>query len=68
MMLMEKLTNATLQSNGMAPLLVVWLVRGVVALIWFSHDRMFAPVFGGGDGLDDACRRLDLVDGANFSC
>jgi len=65
MLLMEKLTNVFLQDNGMAPLWVIWLVRGTVTLIWYSHDIIFAPVFGRGDGLGE--KNTDLEESEFFN-
>ena len=53
MNLMEKLVNGTIKEDGNAPFIVVWLVRFVVSVIWSTHDNIFAPVFGRGDGLLD---------------
>ena len=53
MSVMEKFIKLTLQSDGRAPIFVAWLVRLVVGIMWFSHDFIFAPIFGRGDGLDD---------------
>ena len=47
----EKLTHATMREDGYAPEWVIWLVRLVLSLIWLSHDFVFAPIFGRGDGL-----------------
>ncbi len=53
MSLMEKLVNGTIQKDGNAPFIVVWLVRCVVSVMWSTHDNIFAPMFGRGDGLLD---------------
>lgn len=53
MALMEKLVKGTIQKDGYAPLLVVWLVRSVVMVIWSVHDNVFSPIFGRGDGLTE---------------
>ncbi|KAJ8069769.1 hypothetical protein OCU04_000187 [Sclerotinia nivalis] len=66
--LMEKITNATMSSDGRSPSWVIWLVRSVVLMVWWTHDTFFAPVFGRGDGLGKDMmigapplqRRLDL--------
>ena len=51
MALMEKVTKSNLQPDGNAPAWVVRLVRLVVWMVWLSHDYIFAPIFGRGDGL-----------------
>jgi hypothetical protein len=51
--LMENITNATMGEDGCSPTWVIWLVRIVVLLIWWTHDFFFAAVFGRGDGLGD---------------
>ena len=51
MSLMEMITKSSLQDDGNVSNLVVWLVRTTVHVMWFSHDRLFAPIFGRGDGL-----------------
>lgn len=48
---MEKITKGSLREDGYAPMLVIGLVRAVMVLIWVSHDGVFAPVFGRGDGV-----------------
>ena len=48
--LMERITKSTLGDDGDAPLLVVWLVRATVWLVWLTHDFFFAPLCGRGDG------------------
>lgn len=50
MAIMEKITNATIREDGYAPGFVIWLVRFIMAVIWFTHDVFFAPLFGRGDG------------------
>ncbi|KAF4636130.1 hypothetical protein G7Y89_g1952 [Cudoniella acicularis] len=50
MALMEKLTNATILDNGCAPMFVIWLVRAVMHFMWLTHDVLFAPLCGRGDG------------------
>jgi hypothetical protein len=47
---MEKLTKATISGNGIAPYSVILLVRFTMVVIWFTHDVLFAPLFGRGDG------------------
>ena len=54
MILLERLVRATVQSNGYAPRSVISLVRLTMKIIWLAHDLVFAPIFGRGDGLDDA--------------
>jgi len=51
--LMERITNATLREDGLAPTYVIVLVRVVMYLIWFCHDMFFAPICGRGDGCTD---------------
>jgi hypothetical protein len=48
--IMEKITHATTRKDGYAPFVVIWLVRFTMYLIWFTHDYVFAPLFGRGDG------------------
>ncbi|MCJ1350345.1 MAG: hypothetical protein MMC33_000326 [Icmadophila ericetorum] len=49
---MENIIVATLGDDGHCPNIIIWLVRLIVTLMWWSHDVLFAPVFGRGDGLD----------------
>jgi hypothetical protein len=65
--LMEKITEATIREDGYAPAFVISLVRFTMYLIWFSHDILFAPVFGYGDGQDQqdellASEKAPLLD------
>jgi hypothetical protein len=48
--LMEKITNETIRDDGYAPPFVIWMVRTTMFLIWFTHDWVFAPLIGRGDG------------------
>ncbi|MCJ1380196.1 hypothetical protein MMC17_003299 [Xylographa soralifera] len=52
--LMEKITNMTLRRDGYAPPLVIWVSRRTMFLIWFTHDIIFAPLCGRGDGHREA--------------
>lgn len=52
--LMEKITNMTLQPDGYTLPPVIWLVRGTMFLIWFTHDVFFAPLCGRGDSHGEA--------------
>ncbi|KAI8632615.1 hypothetical protein F5Y19DRAFT_462502 [Xylariaceae sp. FL1651] len=56
MALMEKLTKISIRlkgdKQGTAPDLVIWLVRTMMLLMWWHHDRIHAPIWGRGDGLD----------------
>ncbi|KAI1182817.1 hypothetical protein F5B17DRAFT_443929 [Nemania serpens] len=56
MALMEKVTKASIQmkgdKQGRAPNSVIWLVRAVMFAMWFHHDKLHAPIWGRGDGLD----------------
>ena len=54
MSLMETITKSSVQEDGNVSNLVVWLVRTTVYMMWFSHDRLFAPIFGRGDGLRES--------------
>lgn len=49
--LMEKITHSTMGNNGRSPFWVIWLVRFVVLMVWWTHDVFFSPIFGRGDGL-----------------
>lgn len=51
MALLERITRKNIQNDGNAHWCVVLLVRWTMFVIWVSHDRLFAPVFGRGDGL-----------------
>lgn len=48
---MESLTKANFQKDGNVPLYIAALVRTVFQIMWISHDYIFAPVFGRGDGV-----------------
>ncbi|KAH8888280.1 hypothetical protein GQ53DRAFT_749209 [Thozetella sp. PMI_491] len=48
---LERLTKSQIQSDGLAPLWVVLVVRYTVLALWAIHDIIFAPIFGRGDGL-----------------
>ena len=56
MALMEKITNLGISfggdEQGNAPAWVVWLVRTLMAIMWWHHDYLHAPLWGRGDGLD----------------
>jgi gliotoxin/aspirochlorine biosynthesis gamma-glutamylcyclotransferase len=54
MMVMEKITKATVNKNGNGdvPAWVILLVRFVVMAMWTWHDCIHAPIWGRGDGLD----------------
>lgn len=62
MMAMEKLTKASIAWNGdqagNAPMAVIWLVRLVMATLWWHHDYIHAPLWGRGDGLDQDSLRV----------
>ena len=61
MSLMEMITKSSVQEDGNVSNLVVWLVRTTVYVMWFTHDRLFAPIFGRGDGLrEDRGRAQEL--------
>lgn len=64
MSMMEMIVHGTIQKDGNAPLIVTELVRATMAVIWLAHDRLFAPVFGRGDGLDD--QKLDEIRSQSF--
>ncbi|KAF1950194.1 hypothetical protein CC80DRAFT_456340 [Byssothecium circinans] len=49
---LEKITTRSIGKDGNAQWFIIWLVRGVMHIIWASHDFIFAPVFGRGDGSD----------------
>jgi hypothetical protein len=63
--LLDNITHSNTGADGNVPPHIVWLVRGVIFLIWFIHDWIFAPVFGRGDGLGQR-RQLDMVGSSNF--
>jgi hypothetical protein len=50
--LLDRITHSNTGKDGNVPPHIVWLVRSVIFVIWFIHDRVFAPLFGSGDGLD----------------
>jgi gliotoxin/aspirochlorine biosynthesis gamma-glutamylcyclotransferase len=50
----EKITDATMKSDGHVPFITMWLVRAAVWMIWTVHDFLFAPLIGRGDGLGQA--------------
>ena len=54
MSLAEKLVVSTTRSDGNCHPAVIWVVRIIIRLMWICHDAFFAPVFGPGDGSDDA--------------
>ena len=58
MSLMEKITKVTVQRDGKVPLWVMWLVRSVIVMVWFTHDNIFAPICGRGDGLNERTSEL----------
>jgi hypothetical protein len=47
---MESLTKASIREDGTATPIIVNVVRLTLWLIWASHDFIFAPIFGRGDG------------------
>ena len=57
---LEKLTYANMRKDGSVPSWVALVVRSTVALIWFFHDWIFAPLFGRGDGLDQNLNATDV--------
>ena len=59
---LEKVTKSNLSDQGLAPMWVVLLVRLVLWAIWLTHDWVFAPVFGRGDGLQDDDGELEELD------
>ncbi|OJJ45962.1 hypothetical protein ASPZODRAFT_17392 [Penicilliopsis zonata CBS 506.65] len=66
--MMEKTIARTvdLDKGGNAPNWVAVLMRFVVAALWFSHDWVFAPLFGRGDGVDEAGLDYDLLDASRL--
>ncbi|GIK07507.1 hypothetical protein Aspvir_003173 [Aspergillus viridinutans] len=52
----EKLTGATANwdGRGNCPTWVKKVVRLILLLMWLHHDRLHAPLFGRGDGCDEA--------------
>ncbi|PVI02652.1 hypothetical protein DM02DRAFT_701132 [Periconia macrospinosa] len=60
MQMLEKLTLKSIGRDGHAQWHVIYLVRFVMCIIWASHDYLFAPLFGRGDGLhpDDENKEL----------
>ena len=59
MALMEWLVRQTVGSNGYAPKPVITFVRFAVRVLWLSHDFLFAPIFGRGDGLKAKEKRYE---------
>ncbi|KAI0176000.1 hypothetical protein GGR52DRAFT_340157 [Hypoxylon sp. FL1284] len=51
MVLLERITNESIQEDGNAACFVILLVRWTMFVIWATHDYVFTPVFGRGDGL-----------------
>ncbi|KAI0886470.1 uncharacterized protein GGS22DRAFT_113994 [Annulohypoxylon maeteangense] len=51
MAFLEWITGISIQEDGNALPCVILLVRWTMFIIWASHDYLFAPVFGRGDGL-----------------
>jgi hypothetical protein len=55
-MLLENITKRSISCSGdqeeNAPALVIWLVRTAVAVMWWHHDHIHAPIWGRGDGLN----------------
>ncbi|KAG9230914.1 gliotoxin biosynthesis protein GliK [Amylocarpus encephaloides] len=47
---MERITKKSIGPDGCAPMAVILLVRWVLVAIWLTHDMVFAPFFGRGDG------------------
>ncbi|KAF1998232.1 hypothetical protein P154DRAFT_260091 [Amniculicola lignicola CBS 123094] len=52
MALMEEITTTNIKEDGNAPRWVIAIVRFTVFVIWATHDWIFTPVFGRGDGLN----------------
>ncbi|KAI0107198.1 hypothetical protein GGR51DRAFT_159358 [Nemania sp. FL0031] len=56
MVLMEMVTKVSIKvkgdNQGRAPNSVIWLVRAVMFIMWWHHDKIHAPIWGRGDGLD----------------
>jgi hypothetical protein len=62
--LLDKITHSNTGEDGNVPAHIVWLVRSVIFMIWFIHDWLFAPLFGRGDGLDQA-EYETILDGSD---
>lgn len=60
--LLEKITTSSIGPDGNAPQYVVWLVRFTMAVIWFVHDWLFAPIFGPGDGKGRKTQFFSVID------
>jgi len=49
----ERISNANMRADGYTQPWVIWLVRLIMRMIWGTHDWIFMPLFGHGDGLGE---------------
>ncbi|KAF2276641.1 gliotoxin biosynthesis protein GliK [Westerdykella ornata] len=58
MQLLERVTMGSIGDDGYASAFAIWLVRVTMRLIWITHDWLFAPIFGRGDGCTDRSQNV----------
>ncbi|EMD58408.1 hypothetical protein COCSADRAFT_103921 [Bipolaris sorokiniana ND90Pr] len=61
MLLVERMTMASLGPDGNAPAGVGQVVRFVVYIMWAWHDCVHAPIWGRGDGMDAQSVAYDVL-------